>query len=1149
MALAHFKAPLYLLAGAAVTGLFVKTALGTRSESDSSKTETSHSAPKSPAKPVARTGPQPQPATNPPPGAGGPPDPFDAAAFVRRDFFCPSNAPCPSPRLESFDVVIASLPDPATSGFVEEFDNGIDALEQAAQTQDYTVDRHWLPWSRDGATMTDRADARRAGWILFRKEVQDARYRGLLVLVVGERLGSGIQPAMLDDAIKVKRALIGRGRPAFVLGPYFSGTAASLRDGLERSCGSTEDPAKPPPTGGCESTTIISGTATRPLNAAILTDTKRLAVTFQATVNPDALLSAGMHEFLHHSLGIEDAHIAELTEMSTAFGVGHADNQELVDHGGSRPLRVSIPLHLPNRSSPCTDAKPSPARSGDAEVSVDETPLLTCQALSEADQMLASTIEALRRQDITDVGILATSSEEKIALVTALRAGAADIRPHVYEANQALADLRQHEAMDGTLVASSYPLAPVTQIWSARPEVRDFTSDAAEGTYNALLALLWQARAIDGDDLRRALRDYAFPFGPDRPSGPPVWISVIVGGQVWPLAAYRSDLHQSEQYVFGRQPNAPGQAAGPEVAVLASTATGYGSTASLLVRSGFATLTLFGLLAFVLGNLLSLARAFPSLRRCPFLLHYDPAPGAPSNDERRRQRLFFWDRLRDADSRPSILLGTWVVAVSGLAAACFYEFPLLLERDRAFKVDSLVGDLLGAVLFVSSALLLLSPLASTPAPPADGSQPTRWKAFIRSGHWSHRPLQVLLIAAFGASASTAVFRFTHLGTRSDGRAFFFFARLMHPGLGLTPVLPIAIMATVLYCACVFRLRVVRRTQRLKEEAAQWHGDSLFEASQRLSAFSESALRSLSHILWMGTSVGLAMFLWPRIRPRSLEGWNFDLLVALGFGLTFAVAGASIWRANRLWQMLALFLRALSDHPWAPAFKTIPTHLSLAFQTPMPGRLDSREVAASCEMTAHLAAENPLPAPATGEPAPQAPAAVGSTDLISQYLAALAPIWNAPGVRPPALSGSGEGQTSPAVRLREHYLALRMTEALSYMCDATRATLFVGSAAAVAAVLATSAYPFQPAGTLAWAARISIIIVVLVAVRVIAGIERDQILSWIAKTDPGKVTPSWSLAVRFAGYVLLPLGSLIAAHLPDHGLLIGILHSFSTSLEH
>ena len=124
----------------------------------------------------------------------------------------------------------------------------------------------------------------------------------------------------------------------------------------------------------------------------------------------------------------------------------------------------------------------------------------------------------------------------------------------------------------------------------------------------------------------------------------------------------------------------------------------------------------------------------------------------------------------------------------------------------------------------------------------------------------------------------------------------------------------------------------------------------------------------------------------------------------------------------------------------------------------------------------------------------------------------------------------------------------MTESLSYMCDATRTTLFVGSAAAVAAVLATSAYPFQPAGTLAWAAKISIALVVVVSVRVIAGIERDDILSRIAKTDPGKMTPSWSLLVRLVGYVLVPLGSLAAARLPDHGLLTSILRSFSAWLE-
>ena len=528
--------------------------------------------------------------------------PSDVEAFVKNEFLCPPQEPCPSPRLESFDVVITSLPDPATSGFVEEFDNGLDAIQQAAETQDYTVERHWLPWDRDAAGMADRNDAMRAGWILFRKDVRDAQYRGLLVLVVGERLGSGIEQAMLADAIRIRRKLIGDRRQALFLGPYFSGTSASLRDGLEQSCGSSAMGSHLASMCDCESTTIISGTATRPLNAAILNDTKELAVTFQATVNPDALLSAAMHEFLHGSLDIEDTHIAELTEISTAFGVGHARDKEDVAAGERQSLKVSIPLHLPDLRSPSPDGKIAPSGFHHAEVSVDAMQPLTHEAVDEAKQMLSSTIEALRRQDITDVGILATSTNDKISLVNALRSGAADIRPHVYEANLALADPQQHAAMDGTLIASSYPLAPVTQIWASLPAVQQFTSDAAEGTYNAMLALLWKARAIEARALQGSLRDYEFPFGPDRSAGPPVWISVIVGGQVWPLAAYRPKLDLAPGYVFGYQPNYCSDRFGPEASSLTTTGPVTQPGTQILVRSGFATITLLGLLAFVLGQ-------------------------------------------------------------------------------------------------------------------------------------------------------------------------------------------------------------------------------------------------------------------------------------------------------------------------------------------------------------------------------------------------------------------------------------------------------------------------------------------------------------------------------------------------------------------
>ncbi len=1151
MALIDFRGPgpLYLLLAAAFTGVVVKTTTGAGTEGGSAKGEESSPTQKSSRKPGVKPNLiSSDPST--PMDVPAPADPSDVEAFVKNEFLCPPQEPCPSPRLESFDVVITSLPDPATSGFVEEFDNGLDAIQQAAQTQDYTVDRHWLPWERGGAAMTDRTDATRAGWILFRKDVRDAQYRGLLVLVVGERLGSGIQQAMLADAIKIRRKLIGDNRQALFLGPYFSGTAASLRDGLERSCGSSTG-RRLAPMCHCESTTIVSGTATRPLNADILGDTRDLSVTFQATVNPDALLSAAMHEFLHRSLDIDDEHIAELTETSTAFGVGHARDKEEVGPGQPQSLQVSMPLHVPDLRSPSANSKSLPSGFRDNAVSVDDTQLLTREALAEATQMLTSTVEALRRHDITDVGILATSSDDKISLVTALRGGAPDIRPHIYEANLALADPQQHAAMDGTLVASSYPLAPVTQIWASQPGVRLFTSDAAEGAYNAMLALLWKAQAIDARALQGALRDYEFPFGPDRSAGPPVWISVIVGGQVWALAAYRPELDLTPGYVFGSEPSCCSERFGSEVTSLTTRGPVTQRATQILDRSGFATITLLGLFAFVLGNLLSLIRSFVSLRRCPFLLHYDPEPtegasrsGGPSVgwfDE-----CFFFDRIRDPDFRPAILLGIWVLAICGLATACFYEFPQLLDPTLSFDMH----DLLGTALLFASGLLLLSPLASRPSPPRGDSDTTCWRRFTRPGHWSHRPLHASLIVGFGAFAAVAVWRFTRLGVKSDGRAFFFFARLMHPGLGLTPALPVAIMAAILYLSCLFRLRVVRRALRLRSEGEHWVGDPLFDSARGIQDFAASSLRSLSHILWMGSTVGLALFLWQRIRPRSLEGWSFDLLVALGFGLTFAVAGASIWRANRLWRMLAQFLRGLADHPWAPAFGKMPAHISGAFQTPMPGRLNTKEVATAREITSRLAAANPL----EGSPAAMTHRSGASTDapdvLIPEFLEALAPRWRAAGVCPPALTEKGDSRTSePAVQLREHYLALCMTESISYMCDATRTTLFVGSTAAVAAVLATAAYPFQPAGTLAWAAKVSIAVVVLVSVRVIAGIERDDILSRIGKTAPGKLTPSWSLVVRLIGYVLVPLGSLAAARLPDHGLLTTILHSFSVSLEH
>jgi hypothetical protein len=247
-----------------------------------------------------------------------------------------------------------------------------------------------------------------------------------------------------------------------------------------------------------------------------------------------------------------------------------------------------------------------------------------------------------------------------------------------------------------------------------------------------------------------------------------------------------------------------------------------------------------------------------------------------------------------------------------------------------------------------------------------------------------------------------------------------------------------------------------------------------------------------------------------------------------------MAAASIWRAYSLWGRLSAMLRGLAQHPLAWSFDHLPTHLSRAFRTPLPRRLRRDDVEVACAATLRFAGDDPDTRGA------------GITQTIRMMSRAMVPSWTKAGSLPNVLE-SAEPERTPVEQVREHYLALRMADALACMCDVTRTMLFIGASSVVAAVLGTAAYPFQPAGTLAWAATLAVAAVIVVAVRLIVGIERDEVLSRLAGTKPGEITPSWSLAARLIGYVLVPLGSLLAAHLPGHSVLPELFASAGKSL--
>src|SRR5260370_22220203 len=59
----------------------------------------------------------------------------------------------------SVDSIIATLPDPIESGLSDKLDDQIDAIQRAAESQGYVLDRFKLPWPTPGERAAKGGDA------------------------------------------------------------------------------------------------------------------------------------------------------------------------------------------------------------------------------------------------------------------------------------------------------------------------------------------------------------------------------------------------------------------------------------------------------------------------------------------------------------------------------------------------------------------------------------------------------------------------------------------------------------------------------------------------------------------------------------------------------------------------------------------------------------------------------------------------------------------------------------------------------------------------------------------------------------------------------------------------------------------------------
>ncbi len=343
-----------------------------------------------------------------------------------------------------------------------------------------------------------------------------------------------------------------------MLGPTFSGSSSSLG----RAIGAL---AAELPRGS--RFRFVSGSATSRANQRAIQGAAP-DVTFRATALPDDVLFPMPLQYLFAKDPDMQQHgVALLAESNTDYA------HQLI-HGtkaGVAATLLPFPMYVSRLRSeaassdrqtadqPATPARFRPLSLQESATLTDLLPATAPTTTSNyAELRLANILDTVRRQDIRTIGIVATDTRDKLFLAQKLARESPDATLFTVENDLLYAHPQYASYMARGIVASTYPLYTSNQLWTgnrgSQSRRLQFPTAAAEGIYNAALALLdydEQGNPVTPD--MPALVDYAAPGEACSPFCiPPVWISVVGNGTLWPVKFFprTHELTADDTYVF-----------------------------------------------------------------------------------------------------------------------------------------------------------------------------------------------------------------------------------------------------------------------------------------------------------------------------------------------------------------------------------------------------------------------------------------------------------------------------------------------------------------------------------------------------------------------------------------------------------------------
>jgi hypothetical protein len=296
-----------------------------------------------------------------------------------------------------------------------------------------------------------------------------------------------------------------------------------------------------------------------------------------------------------------------------------------------------------------------------------------------------------------------------------------------------------------------------------------------------------------------------------------------------------------------------------------------------------------------------------------------------------------------------------------------------------------------------------------------------------------------------------------------------------------------------------------------------------------------------------------VYVWRRFVP-TWEGKVFDFVFGVGLVIIYILVLNSFTKAVVFFQEIRRFLISLAWHPFADAYQRVPRIISRSLQgllyVKRPKLIELQEsiryaqalvnqLAMSTDRQSLMnevnAAQKALPDDSKQRRFwADSKAQTHLWTVYEKLMPKLVTYWNA-GTEPRRSDFKKKNSSSRTwYDLAEEFAAIHVVHVLRGMLAHLRYYLIFATAGSVLLVAAVVSYPFQPRRLMLIFLSTIIITISISLLGIFTKFNKDEVLSRILRTVPGKLTWDRGFISRIVIYIVLPLLSLLATQFPQVG---------------